>query len=59
VSPSQGDRTSSTSAWRTVGIVVLAIVTAACVLALGLVLTGIIAEPETLIVNVVRWILRR
>jgi hypothetical protein len=37
----------------------LAIMTAACLLAIGLVLTGIIAEPETLMVNVVRWILRR
>ncbi len=43
--------------WRRVGLAVSLAVAAAAVLALGLVLTGIIAEPETLLVDIMRWIL--
>ena len=37
----------------------LVIVVAAALLALGLVLTGIIAEPETMMVNIGRWVFGR
>ncbi|NLV71294.1 MAG: hypothetical protein GXY46_01625 [Actinobacteria bacterium] len=50
---------SGTGTWRKVGIVALAVVAGACFFGVGLILTGIIAEPETLIINVVRWILRK
>ena len=49
--------TSSAKAWRRFGPPVLTAVTVAGLLALGLVLIGIIAEPETLLVEIVRWIL--
>lgn len=45
--------------WRRVGMLVLVSVTAAALVALGLVLTGIIAEPETLIVNIGRFLFHR
>jgi len=37
----------------------LVIVMAAGLVALGLVLTGIIAEPETLLVSIGRWVFGR
>jgi len=41
--------------WRRVRLLALVVVVAAGLVSLGLVLTGIIAEPETLMVTIGRW----
>jgi len=45
--------------WRRVVFVVAIVVAAGMVLAIGLVLTGIIAEPETVLLDIGRLLLRK
>ena len=52
----ENELVSPTRAWRRTGVFVLAIVAGSAVVAIGLVLTGVIAQPETLIVHTVKWI---
>jgi hypothetical protein len=45
--------------WRRVGMLALIVVVTAGLIALGLVLTGIIAEPETVMITIGRWVFGR
>jgi hypothetical protein len=53
------ERAAAGGVYHRVGMLALVIVVAAGLIALGLVLTGIIAEPETVMVNIGRWVFGR
>ena len=59
MSGDRDERAAAGGVCRRVGMLALVIVVAAGLVALGLVLTGIIAEPETVMVNIGRWVFGR
>ena len=54
MSPDQDERSVPQRVWLRAGTVVLVVVLSAGLIAVGLVLTGIIAEPETVIEAILR-----